>query len=106
MVYAATKAALETLTRYWAQELGKRPGMEGTTVNAICVGLTNTELWTRYPVEIRGPVEAENFKTTDVADRIAEVDDIAQVAGYLAGDGSRWMSGSVLEATGGRTKVF
>jgi 3-oxoacyl-[acyl-carrier protein] reductase len=106
MVYAATKAALETLTRYWAKELGKRPGMEGTTVNAICVGLTNTELWTSYPVEIRAPLEEENWKTTDVADRIAEVDDIAQVAGFLAAEGSRWTSGSVLEATGGRAKVF
>jgi 3-oxoacyl-[acyl-carrier protein] reductase len=106
MVYAATKAALESLTRSWAQELGKRPGMQGTTVNAICVGLTNTELWTRYPVEVRGPVEEANFRTTDVADRIAEVDDVALVAGFLAGDASRWMSGSVLEATGGRAKIF
>lgn len=47
IVYAATKGALEAMTRCWALELGKRPGMEGTTVNAICVGIANTELWTR-----------------------------------------------------------
>jgi 3-oxoacyl-[acyl-carrier protein] reductase len=83
VVYAATKAALESLTRSWAHELGMRPGTQGTTVNAVCVGLTNTELWTRYSVEVRGPVEEANFRTTDVADRIAEVDDVALVAGFF-----------------------
>lgn len=38
LVYGACKSALESMTRVWADALGKREGMQGTTVNAIAVG--------------------------------------------------------------------
>lgn len=38
LVYGACKSALESMTRVWANALGKREGMQGTTVNAIAVG--------------------------------------------------------------------
>ncbi|TLD11768.1 hypothetical protein PspLS_11644 [Pyricularia sp. CBS 133598] len=42
LVYAATKAALESMTRVWADALGTRSGMERTTVNSVIVGITKT----------------------------------------------------------------
>lgn len=38
LVYGSCKSALESMTRVWADALGKRPGMEETTVNSIAVG--------------------------------------------------------------------
>lgn len=38
LVYGACKSALESMTRVWADALGKRDGMQGTTVNAVAVG--------------------------------------------------------------------
>lgn len=38
LVYGACKSALESMTRVWADALGKREGMQGTTVNAVAVG--------------------------------------------------------------------
>ena len=40
-VYSATKAALDTLTRIWAQDLGKRQ----ITVNGVAPGTTESDMF-------------------------------------------------------------
>jgi 3-oxoacyl-[acyl-carrier protein] reductase len=82
--YAATKSAVEQLTRVFSKEVGTR----GINVNSVSPGPTNTELFT-------------NGKTQEMIDRLAslsafnrlgEPEDIAKVIVFLAGDDAKWIS--------------
>lgn len=106
LMYATCKAAIESLTRAWAHELGKRPGMQGTTVNAVLVGLTGTDGFNRTPDERKRRAIAREAAAALVAERIAYPEDIADVVGLLASEASRWISGSVISANGGAVKVL
>ncbi|KAF2872583.1 hypothetical protein BDV95DRAFT_491257 [Massariosphaeria phaeospora] len=105
-VYAATKAALECLMRQWADELGTRPGMEGTTFNSVSVGFTKTEAYNKIPAEIRDRLTASDAAEVAVGNRIGEVEDVADVVGLLVSEKARWISGSVVDATGGKAKIM
>lgn len=106
LVYAAVKAGLEALTRNWAAELGRRPGMEGTTFNALSVGTTDTDLLGEIPDQVaRGMMEREKA-ACNVGPRIGTVDDIAEIAGWLSSEKSRWVTGSVMCANGGVHKIL
>ncbi len=92
-VYAATKAAVETLTAIMAKEMrGKE-----ITVNAVAPGPTATELFL-------------NGKSDELIDRMAKMnplerlgipDDIASVVSFLASTDGAWVNGQVLRANGG-----
>jgi NAD(P)-dependent dehydrogenase (short-subunit alcohol dehydrogenase family) len=91
--YNATKAAVIHLTRQFAVELAPR-----VRVNAIAPGVVRTQLaralWENY----------EGFLSEHLPlRRIGEPDDIADVALFLAGDASRWMTGQTLVVDGGAT---
>jgi NAD(P)-dependent dehydrogenase (short-subunit alcohol dehydrogenase family) len=107
LVYSACKAALESMTRVWADELGTRPGMERTTVNALSVGMTMTDLMANHPPNKRRDemMDRESSKVS-VGKRFGTVDDIAEIAGWLCSEGSRWVTGSVSCANGGVTKIL
>ena len=48
----------------------------------------------------------EHLKTLPTAEkRMGKVDDIAQIAGFLAEEGSRWLNGVTLSATGGEVML-
>ncbi|KAJ4358007.1 uncharacterized protein N0V89_002585 [Didymosphaeria variabile] len=85
-IYAATKAALECLMRKWADELGNRPGMEGTTFNSISVGFTKTEAYRKISPELRDKLETSDAAEVAVANRIGEVEDVAGVVGLLVSE--------------------
>ncbi|MCA0312676.1 MAG: glucose 1-dehydrogenase [Candidatus Melainabacteria bacterium] len=91
--YSATKAALDALTRAWAQDLGKRC----ITVNSVSPGTTLTEM-----LEAGLPEEAKQAYIQKTAlGRLGEPNDIAAVVAFLAGNDGRWMNGKVMEADGG-----
>jgi 3-oxoacyl-[acyl-carrier protein] reductase len=94
-VYTATKAAVESLTRVLAKELGPRK----IRVNAIAPGGTETE-----------GVRAAGIIGTDFANqmvaqtplgRFGQPDDIAPVALFLASADSGWVTGETLQVSGG-----
>jgi NAD(P)-dependent dehydrogenase (short-subunit alcohol dehydrogenase family) len=92
--YAITKGAIDTLTRYLAAELGER----GIRVNAIAPGAIDTDM----AVDFIGTDEGkEQVKSMQALKRIGQVDDIAGVAGFLAGPDSAWVTGQVITASGG-----
>lgn len=92
-IYSASKAAVDTLTRVWAQELGKRQ----ITVNTVSPGTTQTDMF-----EAAIPVEARQGMAEKTAlGRIGTPEDIADVVAWLASNEARWITGKVIGADGG-----
>ncbi len=93
-VYAATKAAVEAMTRVLAKELGPRQ----VAVNAVAPGPVATELFlSGRSAELIGRLTAEI-----PMGRLGEPDDVARVVSFLAGPDGAWVSGQVIRANGGR----
>jgi 3-oxoacyl-[acyl-carrier protein] reductase len=94
-VYAATKGAVDTITKALAQELGPRK----VRVNSINPGLVETE-----GVHAAGFMGSDFMKQA-VADtplsRIGQPEDIATIAAFLASDDSGWVNGETISAAGG-----
>lgn len=93
-VYAASKAAVSTLTQALAIELGPR----GITVNAVAPAVTRTDMTAAIPAEKRALLAA----STPLR-RLGEPDDIAAAIAFLASDDARWITGRTLLADGGIT---
>lgn len=92
-VYAASKAALETMTLALAAELGAR----GITVNAVSPGLTQTDM-----LEQNVPDERLTAMIAMTAlGRLGAPEDIADVVSFLVSDDARWVTGQVIGANGG-----
>lgn len=92
--YGLTKGAIDTLTRYLAAELGER----GIRVNAIAPGAIDTDMASDF----LGTDESREWvKSTQALKRIGKTEDIARVAGFLAGPDSGWVTGQVIDASGG-----
>jgi 3-oxoacyl-[acyl-carrier protein] reductase len=91
--YSATKAAVEAITRCLAAELGPKQ----ITVNAVAPGTTATDML------MGGTTEAirKNMVTATPLRRMGEPDDIADVVAFLASDEARWVTGQVIDASGG-----
>ncbi|WP_274649308.1 SDR family oxidoreductase [Paenibacillus humicola] len=91
--YAATKGAVEQITRQLAKELGPK----GITINAVAPGPVNTELFTvgKTPEQIRSVGSMNAFG------RLGEPDDISNVVLFLAGPDSQWVTGQTIRVNGG-----
>lgn len=96
-VYAASKAAVEGLTRVWATELGHKFGV---TVNAVNPGPVDTDMY-----QAAGPVHLarmeEQNKKVPAGQRCGTVEDIGDIITFLAEERSRWVTGDVICANGG-----
>ncbi len=90
--YAASKAGLIALAKSVAQEMGSR----GIRANAIAPGFIETAMTAALPDEIRN----EWIKKIPLR-RGGTVDDIANVATFLASDMSSYVSGQVIQIDGG-----
>jgi 3-oxoacyl-[acyl-carrier protein] reductase len=91
--YCGTKAAVNAITVSLAQELGPR----GITVNAVAPGPTDTASF-----RARLTKEGEQFLLDRTPlGRLGTPSDIASIVVFLASDGSRWITGEIISATGG-----
>jgi NAD(P)-dependent dehydrogenase (short-subunit alcohol dehydrogenase family) len=93
--YAATKAALHSLTRSWAAELGPL----GIRVNEISPGATDTPLSRR--TALADPQRRSAIIQRVPARRIGEPDDIAAAVTYLVSDQAGYVNGTTLAVDGG-----
>ncbi|MDB4910025.1 MAG: hypothetical protein JWO39_848 [Gemmatimonadetes bacterium] len=95
VVYAATKGALDTITKVLSKEFGAR----NIRVNTIAPGGVDTEGARRLGF-IGGEAEARTVAKTPLG-RIGQPEDIARVAVFLASDESAWITGEKLSVAGG-----
>ena len=89
--YAAAKAALQSLTRTVAREMGAH----GIRCNAVAPGLIWTRFMEKYEEQFRAEVERTPLR------RWGQPDDVADVIHFLASDASRFITGEVLTVSGG-----
>ncbi len=92
-VYAATKAAVETMTAILAKELRGR----NITVNAVAPGPTATDLF----LDGKSPELIEKMAKMAPLERLGTPEDIAAAVAFLVGKDGRWINGQVLRANGG-----
>ncbi|WFB69131.1 SDR family oxidoreductase [Chryseobacterium sp. WX] len=92
-VYAATKAAVEQMSRIFAKEIGSR----GINVNCVLPGPTGTDLF------LNGKSEEliKQLASTNAFGRLGTPEDIAEVVAFLASDQAKWISGQSIGANGG-----
>ncbi|BDC50336.1 oxidoreductase [Bryobacterales bacterium F-183] len=94
-VYSSTKAAVDTITKVLAKELGARK----IRVNAVNPGIVITE-----GAHAAGIADSD-FEKQAVAGtplgRAGQPDDIADPVAFLASDDSRWITGETIFVSGG-----
>lgn len=101
-VYGATKAAVRSLARSFAQELGDK----GIRVNALSPGVTDTPILEKFGFgesnlsEILSQVSA----STPLG-RIGNSGEIAKAALFLASDDASFITGADLQVDGGLAQV-
>jgi 3-oxoacyl-[acyl-carrier protein] reductase len=94
VVYAATKSALDGMTRAAARELGPK----AIRVNSIAPGFLETDMTTEIPEAQR----AQIIRRTPLG-RLGNVSEVANVAAFLLGDDSSFITGQTITADGGLT---
>ncbi|CAI9400640.1 SDR family NAD(P)-dependent oxidoreductase [Nocardioides sp. T2.26MG-1] len=94
--YAAQKAAVHVLTRVWAKELAPRR----IRVNAVAPGTTRTRIGD--DVFERMPELVAQWGEQAAFGRIGEPEDVGRVIAFLVGDASAWVTGQVVEVSGGQ----
>jgi len=92
-VYAATKAAVETMTNIFAKELRGRD----IAANAIAPGPTATELF----LKDKTPEQIEHLAKLPPLERLGQPEDIANVVAFLVGPDAGWVDGQTLRVNGG-----
>lgn len=92
--FAMTKGALEVMSRTLALSLGAR----GITVNAVTPGTTEHE----GNAEIFAPPPARAyFESWSALGRLGRAADIADAVAFLVSEDARWITGAVLDVSGG-----
>ena len=95
-IYGASKAALELLTKAWADEFGA----SGVRVNAAAPGPTRTPGTADLPGEL-----IEGLGRTTALGRTATPDEIANAVTFLVSPAASYVNGAVLEIGGGAKAI-
>jgi 3-oxoacyl-[acyl-carrier protein] reductase len=90
--YSAAKAGLIGLTKASARELAHW----GILVNAVAPGLIETDMASAMPAEARDALLAQV-----PLKRIGTAREVAEMVGFLAGDGAAYVTGQVFHVNGG-----
>jgi 3-oxoacyl-[acyl-carrier protein] reductase len=98
VIYGASKAALDTITRGLAATYSRAHGI---TVNGIAVGPTKTDA-------LNAALDAMSQEAMDkmkaditAADRIGEVEDVVGVVTFLCSEEAGWINGNYIPVNGG-----
>ncbi len=94
VAYVAANAALNSMTCSLAPILGAREA----TINAVLPGFLETE---QLPRTLVGSGRRRQLEELSVFGRMGHPWDIAQVVRFLASDAGAWVTGQLIDATGG-----
>ncbi|MCG7530111.1 SDR family oxidoreductase [Psychrobium sp. MM17-31] len=92
LIYSATKAAVESITKTMALELATY----NVRVNAVAPGAVDTQLYAQLSEEIKEKTESEI-----PLGKLISPKDVAQACAYLLSNESRFVTGEVLKIDGG-----
>ena len=92
--YAASKAAVDGMTRAWAMEYGP----VGVRANAVAPGVVHTEMWRE---NLAKPGVEASVTGVIPTRRLTEPSEVANVVLFLASDASSAITGETLSADGG-----
>lgn len=92
--YGASKAGIDMLCRYAAEELGDR----GIRVNTVRPGIIDDELMSF--ITAGGPLLDDYLAEMPIS-RVGTVEDVAEAVRFLAGPESSWITGECLAVDGG-----
>jgi 3-oxoacyl-[acyl-carrier protein] reductase len=95
VIYSATKAAVDAVTRVLSKELGPRK----IRVNSINPGVVETEGF--HAAGLSGGDFEKNAIAKTPLGRVGQPRDIAPLAVFLASPGAQWLTGQILLASGG-----
>lgn len=90
--YAASKAGIIALSKSMARELGGR----NITVNAVAPGFILTEMTKKLPENVK-----EAYITQIALKRAGTPEDVAQAVYFLASPAAQYITGTVLNVSGG-----
>jgi 3-oxoacyl-[acyl-carrier protein] reductase len=93
-VYAASKAAVNALTKTWAQELASK----GITVNAVAPGPVDTDMFRSAGFDEEA---LKLLVSRTPLERVGVPSDVASVIAFLASADARWITGQVIDTAGG-----
>lgn len=92
--FSATKGAVDVMVRAWAQALGPR----GIRVNAIAPGVVDANFRSEL---LKDPGFRSTLENATALGRAGAPADIAEVAAFLVSDQARWITGQIVDASGG-----
>jgi len=90
--YAAAKAGVIGMTKTWARELGPK----GVRVNAVAPGFIATPMTAAVPTKV-----TEKMTASVPLQRLGQPEDIAAAYAFLASADAAYITGTVLEVSGG-----
>lgn len=90
-IYISSKAAIESMSKVLAMELGDR----NITVNTVSPGPTETEMYASSGDDTQKAAAQSPFN------RIGQPEDIADAVSFVASEDARWMTGQTFHVGGG-----
>ncbi|MFN8525300.1 MAG: glucose 1-dehydrogenase [Chloroflexota bacterium] len=103
LVYAASKAAVQSITRSLALTFAK----DGIHVNAVCPGFVQTDMWSEVEKGVSGVLgmTIDDLNRQRLAQipvgRWEQPEDVAKVVGFLASSKSNYVIGEAINVSGG-----
>lgn len=91
--YAAAKGALQVMTRTLARELAPQ-----VRVNAVMPGVIETRHHETYST----PAKMDEYRKQTPLSRNGQAEEVADVVVFLASDAAKFMTGALLDVSGGR----
>jgi 3-oxoacyl-[acyl-carrier protein] reductase len=92
--YCVTKGALDTFVKVFAKELAPRR----ITVNAVSPGYTRTD---QVAAVVSDPAKAKALADSTLFGRLGEPEDLGDFVRSLCTDAGRWVTGQLIEVSGG-----